>query len=186
MVSTPGVQLRSGVAGGFAAQFGGTGADRPSSDHNQSDGRRAVDQHGSVPIAKNEPIAINPIGVGRVMTQVSVPQCHRRFPAIPIGIPGWPELASWTASIDKARMALASSLEEEEKICGIKWQPLQFLEERTHGYFPEGIWIENAPHSKSVGLIQYISQVYFVYIYTYIVLLSTKIVSIDQCSEPGK
>src|SRR5450631_1464388 len=29
--------------------------------------------------------------------------------AIPIGAPGWPELAFWTASIDKARMALARS-----------------------------------------------------------------------------
>src|SRR5450631_4611611 len=29
--------------------------------------------------------------------------------AIPMGAPGWPELAFWTASIDRARMALASS-----------------------------------------------------------------------------
>src|SRR5271154_7258514 len=29
--------------------------------------------------------------------------------AIPMGAPGWPELAFWTASIDNARMALASS-----------------------------------------------------------------------------
>ena len=29
--------------------------------------------------------------------------------AIPMGAPGWPEFAFWTASIDKARMALASS-----------------------------------------------------------------------------
>ena len=30
--------------------------------------------------------------------------------AIPIGIPGWPELAFWTASIDKNLMQLAKSL----------------------------------------------------------------------------
>src|SRR5271169_5913479 len=29
--------------------------------------------------------------------------------ASPMGAPGWPELAFWTASIDKARMALARS-----------------------------------------------------------------------------
>src|SRR5579863_2526343 len=29
--------------------------------------------------------------------------------AIPMGAPGWPELAFWTASIERARMALASS-----------------------------------------------------------------------------
>src|ERR1700722_5502349 len=29
--------------------------------------------------------------------------------AMPMGAPGWPELAFWTASIDRARMALARS-----------------------------------------------------------------------------
>src|SRR4051794_41007326 len=28
---------------------------------------------------------------------------------MPIGMPGWPELAAWTASMARARMALASS-----------------------------------------------------------------------------
>ncbi len=29
--------------------------------------------------------------------------------AMPMGAPGWPELAFWTASMDRARMALARS-----------------------------------------------------------------------------
>ena len=29
--------------------------------------------------------------------------------AMPIGMPGWPELAAWTASMARKRMALASS-----------------------------------------------------------------------------
>ena len=37
------------------------------------------------------------------------PQSATAISAMPIGAPGWPELACWTASIDRARMALAIS-----------------------------------------------------------------------------
>jgi prephenate dehydrogenase len=46
---------------------------------------------------------------------------------MPIGMPGWPLFAAWTASIDSARMALASSLGS----AAIGWSLLGIVKDRS-------------------------------------------------------
>src|SRR5438105_14874727 len=60
--------------------------------------------------------------------------------AMPIGMPGWPDLAASTASIDSARIALASStsVAEAAEVTVIGWELLRRYEGRR-------AWISPAP-----------------------------------------
>ncbi len=42
---------------------------------------------------------------------------------MPIGMPGWPELAAWTASIESARMALAVGARRAAAVMGLRSRP---------------------------------------------------------------
>src|SRR5450759_3982285 len=45
----------------------------------------------------------------RALSMDAVQAANSGHPGMPMGMPGWPELAACTASMDRARMALASS-----------------------------------------------------------------------------
>ena len=65
-------------------------------------------QHRAVSGGEHETVAVRPMRLGRV--DLRNLGTGRGDSAMPIGRPGWPELAFSTASIASARMALASCL----------------------------------------------------------------------------
>jgi hypothetical protein len=71
--------------------------------------KQRVDQHRAVPGGEHETVAVMPIGSCGSYFRYCVNRTVAAS-AIPIGIPGWPEFAACTASIARARIALASSL----------------------------------------------------------------------------
>src|SRR5262245_56724460 len=62
-------------------------------------------QHRGVPVRKHEPIAVRPDRVLRIKIHYAVPDgVNQRCSAI--GVPGWPDFACCTASIESVRMVL--------------------------------------------------------------------------------
>jgi len=61
-----------------------------------------------MPVGEHEPIAVNPLGMAGVVLE-EIAQRTWAMSAMPIGAPGCPDLARSTASIESARMQLASS-----------------------------------------------------------------------------
>jgi hypothetical protein len=57
--------------------------------------------------------------------------------AMPIGMPGWPEFAFWTASIASARMALTTSAEEACGTAGVSGIGMFRLKAGGRDFLPE-------------------------------------------------
>ena len=69
--------------------------------------QQRVQQHRAVAVGQHEAVAVEPARVGRIVAQVPATRAPRAISAMPIGMPGWPELAFWTASMASTRMASA-------------------------------------------------------------------------------
>ena len=59
-------------------------------------------------VRQHEAVAVGPFRVRRAVAQMRF-HSTSAISAMPMGVPGWPELAFCTASMDSARMALANS-----------------------------------------------------------------------------
>ena len=68
---------------------------------------QGVDQHRAVAGRQDEAVAVGPVRIGRVELQMPGEQARSRHRPCPSACPGWPLLAASTASIARARMALA-------------------------------------------------------------------------------
>ncbi len=107
VASTPGRQVELGMPGRPAAPL----AERLEVVERQVVARQvqqAVEQHAAVAGREHEAVPVGPVRVARVVLEVALPQHvgHRRGPS---GSPGWPELAFWTASIERVRIVSIES-----------------------------------------------------------------------------
>ena len=91
VVSTPGVTPTSGWPGVLRVQLAEV---LQLVDRQVVAGQmqQRVLQHRAVAVRQHEAVAIGPVRVGRIVAQVTVPQ-RDGDSAMPIGMPGWPELA---------------------------------------------------------------------------------------------
>ena len=69
---------------------------------------QGVDQHRAVAGRQHEAVAVGPFRIGRIVLQIFASTARSRRRPCPSACPGWPILAASTASIARARMALAS------------------------------------------------------------------------------
>ena len=97
LAKRPGGELNAGcvvvfgVAGGFAVQLAEV-FQVVKREVVAGEVQRRVLQHGCMTVGEDEAVAVMPLGICRVGAQVVEPKdgCHV---AMPIGAPGWPELA---------------------------------------------------------------------------------------------
>jgi hypothetical protein len=73
--------------------------------------QQRVLQHRAVPVGEHEAVAIGPGGFAGLWRR-NWRQSTSAISAMPIGMPGWPDLAFSTASMARTRMAFAASDEE--------------------------------------------------------------------------
>ena len=71
--------------------------------------QQRVQQHRAVAVREHEAVAVRPTAGCRGCACRKSRHSTSAMSAMPIGMPGWPELARCTASMPSARMALASS-----------------------------------------------------------------------------
>ena len=75
--------------------------------------QQAVQQHRAVAGRKDKAVAVEPVGIGRIVFRKRVHSTYA-IGAAPSGRPGWPLLAFCTASIDRKRRVLMHSSSREE------------------------------------------------------------------------
>ena len=71
--------------------------------------QQRIEQHRGVADRQHEAVAVRPERILRVVAQVAAARAYRRPVPVAIGVPGWPELAFWTASIASVRIVFIDS-----------------------------------------------------------------------------